>query len=135
MVVARPFNTFGPRQSSRAIIPTLITQMINQKFIRVGNIDTKRDFTFIEDTIDGFMTLINSNKGIGEVINIASGFEIEIKELITLIRKQLKIKKLKIIFDKKRIRPKPVKSTGCLHQIEKLKKYINGNQNIKILKV
>ena len=63
VIVARPFNTFGPRQSSRAIIPTLITQMINQKtFIKIGNINTKRDFTYIDDTIDGYIKLINSKK-------------------------------------------------------------------------
>ncbi len=135
VVVARPFNTFGPRQSSRAIIPTLITQMINQKnFIRVGNIDTKRDFTFIEDTIDGFMTLINSNKGIGEVINIASGFEIEIKELITLIRKQLKIKKLKIIFDKKRIRPKTSEVYRLFASNRKIKKIYKWKPKYKDIK-
>lgn len=135
VVVARPFNTFGPRQSSRAIIPTLITQMINQKnFIRVGNIDTKRDFTFIEDTIDGFMTLINSNKGIGEVINIASGFEIEIKELITLIRKQLKIKKLKIIIDKKRIRPKTSEVYRLFASNRKIKKIYKWKPKYKHIK-
>ena len=106
LIVARPFNTFGPRQSSRAIIPTLITQMIiNKNFIQVGNISTKRDFTFIEDTINGFVSLINTSNIDGEVINIAGGFELKISQLIKLISKELEIIKLKIFIDKKRIRP------------------------------
>ena len=134
VIVARPFNTFGPRQSSRAIIPTLITQMINQKtFIKIGNINTKRDFTYIDDTIDGYIKLINSKKGIGEVINIASGFEIEIKELIKVIKKQLNIKKLKIIFDKKRIRPKSSEVYRLLASNKKIKKMYKWRPKFKNL--
>ena len=134
VIVARPFNTFGPRQSSRAIIPTLITQMINQKtFIKIGNINTKRDFTYIDDTIDGYIKLINSKKGIGEVINIASGFEIEIKELIKVIKKQLNIKKLKIIFDKKRIRPKSSEVYRLLASNKKLKRMYKWRPKFKNL--
>ena len=134
VIVARPFNTFGPRQSSRAIIPTLITQMINQKtFIKIGNINTKRDFTYIDDTIDGYIKLINSKKGIGEVINIAGGFEIEIKELIKVIKKQLNLKKLKIIFDKKRIRPKSSEVYRLLASNKKIKRMYKWRPKFKNL--
>tara|TARA_B100001248_G_C27391580_1_gene462692 strand:+ start:1921 stop:2928 length:1008 start_codon:yes stop_codon:yes gene_type:complete len=132
VLVARPFNTFGPRQSSRAIIPTLITQMINQKnFIKVGNINTKRDFTYIDDTINGFIKLINSKKIDADQINIASGFEIEIKNLIKVISNQLDIKKLRIIFDKKRIRPKNSEVYRLLASNKKIKKLYNWQPKYK----
>lgn len=106
VTVIRPFNTFGPRQSTRAIIPTIITQLIsNQENIKLGNINTLRDFTYVTDTVNGFIRALKSNKIDGNVINISSGFEISIKNLLGEIV-NIVGKNKKVIIDKKRIRPK-----------------------------
>lgn len=103
----RPFNTFGPRQSNRAIIPTIINQAISgSKFINLGNINTTRDLTYVSDTVDGFIRCIaNSNKIIGDTINLGSGYDISIKNLAKRIIKIFD-KNLKVKTDKNRIRPK-----------------------------
>ncbi len=79
VTVVRPFNTYGPRQSARAVIPTIITQIAagNRK-VKLGSIHPTRDFNFVGDTVEGFIAALGSKAGIGEVINIGSGFEISI---------------------------------------------------------
>tara|TARA_Y100000590_G_C15631356_1_gene981312 strand:- start:278 stop:1276 length:999 start_codon:yes stop_codon:yes gene_type:complete len=107
VVIIRPFNTFGPRQSLRAIIPTIISQVQNhnQKVIKLGNIHTKRDFNFVDDIIDGFVLALNKKNIIGEVINLGTGYEYTIKDIVKIVEKILN-KKIKIKIDKTRIRPK-----------------------------
>lgn len=102
--IIRPFNTYGPRQSNRAIIPTIITQILNdKKDIRLGNLTPTRDFSYVEDTIDGFISALGSPGIEGKVINLGAGFEISIKELIDEIIKIMG-KKVNIISEEKRIR-------------------------------
>ena len=104
-ITLRPFNTFGPRQSERAIIPSIINQaMINDKNIKLGNIDTKRDFTFINDTINAFERAIKTGKKIDNVINVGTNYSITIKSLAKMIFKILG-KNLKILKEKRRVRP------------------------------
>ena len=104
--IIRPFNTYGPRQSNRAIIPTIITQLIkNRKKIKLGSIYPTRDFTYIDDTVNAFLKFGNTKKTTGEIINIGTGFEISIKELIKLISKITK-KTINVEQDKARVRPK-----------------------------
>lgn len=104
-ITLRPFNTFGPRQSERAIIPSIINQaMINNKNIKLGNIDTKRDFTFINDTINAFERAIKTNRKIENVLNIGTNYSISIKSLAKMIFKILG-KNLKIVIENKRVRP------------------------------
>ncbi len=123
VVIARPFNTFGPRQSNRAIIPTLINQMnYNKNSIKVGNISTIRDFTYIYDTVNGFLNLLNAKNINGEIINIASGVEIKISNLIKIIQDIQGIKNLNIIIDKKRIRPNKSEVLRLLGSNLKMKK-------------
>jgi dTDP-glucose 4,6-dehydratase len=84
--VIRPFNTYGPRQSARAVIPTIITQLLagaNQ--IKLGAIHPTRDFNYVEDTVNGFIAVMNSERSTGEVINIGSNFEVSIGETARLI--------------------------------------------------
>lgn len=100
----RPFNTYGPRQSGRAIIPTLISQALVGNEIHVGNLSPKRDFTFVSDTVDGFIKAAESETALGKVMNLGTGEEISITELVEKIEKILN-KKLKIIVDKSRVRP------------------------------
>ena len=89
VVVLRPFNTFGPRQSLRAVIPTIIGQALNEQKIKVGNLKPTRDFNYVEDVINGFyLTLKSKNRKIfGEVINLGTGYEVSIKDLLKLFRK------------------------------------------------
>ena len=104
VVIARPFNTYGPRQSLRAVIPNLITQLLNdKKNIYIGNLDTTRDFNYIDDTTNGLISIINNyKKCIGETINIGSGYEISIKQIYELLSPA---EKKKTNSRKQRLRP------------------------------
>lgn len=104
VAVVRPFNTFGPRQSARAIIPTIITQLLEKDTVRLGSVNTNRDFTFVEDTVAGFIRAAEVPGTIGEVINIGSGFEISIAELVAKIANIIG-KKARISAKNERIRP------------------------------
>lgn len=86
VIIARPFNTFGPRQSGRAIIPTVITQMLSgEEKIKVGSLHPTRDLTYVEDTCRGFVALARCDEAIGKTVNIGSGQEISIGDLINLL--------------------------------------------------
>lgn len=100
----RPFNTYGPRQSARAIIPTIITQILKNKTIHLGSLSPKRDLTYVNDTVDGFVAVAMSSKSIGEVINIGSGHEISINDLTQKIAFLMK-REIKIVCQSKRKRP------------------------------
>jgi dTDP-glucose 4,6-dehydratase len=105
VVIVRPFNTYGPRQSARAVIPTIITQIANGKRqIKLGAVSPTRDFNYIQDTVSGFIAALNSNKGFGEVINLGSNFEISIGDTARLIAEVMNIN-IEIISDGERIRP------------------------------
>ena len=125
VTILRPFNTFGPRQSLRAIIPSIITQ-INKKsnVINLGSLYPTRDLTYIDDTTDAFLASISKKKDIGEIINIGSGFQISIKELALKISK---IMRKKIIFNQEKIRVRPKKSEvdRLFANIKKAKRILN----------
>ncbi len=105
VTIARPFNTYGPRQSARAVIPTIITQIANgMKEIKLGDITPTRDFNYVEDTCRGFIALADSEKTIGEVVNIGSNYEISIADTLDLI-KELMQSDVEFITDQQRIRP------------------------------
>ena len=89
VTVVRPFNTFGPRQSDRAIIPTLIVQILHRERLEVGNLDTKRDFTFVLDTVDGMIRAAESPAAIGQEINLGTGAEVTIGELVELLMQKI----------------------------------------------
>ena len=108
--IIRPFNTFGPRQSLRAVIPSIITQLSEKnKKLNIVSITPTRDLTYIDDTVRAFRYAINNSKIIGQVINLGTGYEISIKNLINLIAEIMGIKNLKIKEQKNRLRPKKVK--------------------------
>lgn len=105
VVIVRPFNTYGPRQSARAIIPTLIIQLLNgSNDIKLGNLTPTRDFNYVKDIVSGFIEIAKSDKTIGEEINIASQNEISIGELSQELIKQIN-PKVKISVEKERMRP------------------------------
>lgn len=92
VVTIRPFNTYGPRQSARAVIPTIITQIANgAKKIQLGAITPTRDFSYIQDTVNGFLAALNSNKGLGQVVNLGSNFEVSIGETVSLIAEGMNV--------------------------------------------
>lgn len=105
LTVARPFNTYGPRQSARAVIPTIISQIasgVNE--IKLGDISPTRDFNYVEDTCQGFIALAESDKAIGEIVNIGSNYEISIGETFELI-KEIMNSNVRFVVDKQRLRP------------------------------
>lgn len=105
VVTLRPFNTYGPRQSARAVIPTIITQIANGKRqIKLGSVHPTRDFNYVVDTVAGFMAALNSDQGIGEVINIGSNFEISIGDAARTIADVMGVE-IEIITDEQRLRP------------------------------
>lgn len=105
VTIARPFNTYGPRQSARAIIPTIITQTLNeQKKIKLGNLSPTRDFNYVKDTVDGFIALAESEETIGEITNICSNTEISMRKTVNLIM-ELIGEDIEIVVDQDRVRP------------------------------
>tara|TARA_B100000401_G_C52802162_1_gene719128 strand:+ start:840 stop:1847 length:1008 start_codon:yes stop_codon:yes gene_type:complete len=104
--IIRPFNTYGPRQSNRAIIPTIITQLLaNKKTIKLGSLYPTRDFSYISDTVKAFERTIGNKKSIGEIINIGSGYEVSIKNIVDILCK-ITNKSPNIVTEKNRVRPK-----------------------------
>jgi NAD dependent epimerase/dehydratase len=104
VTIIRPFNTFGPRQSTRAVIPTIITQALTSDKIRLGSLTPVRDLTYVADTVEGFIKIAESKKTTGKTINTGSGRGITIGELADLIIKHIN-PKVTIVKEKVRVRP------------------------------
>jgi dTDP-glucose 4,6-dehydratase len=105
VVIARPFNTYGPRQSARAVIPTIITQIANgMQQIKLGAVSPTRDFNYVQDTVAGFIAALKSDKGLGEVVNFGSNFEISIGDTAQAIADVMGAK-IEIVTDEARMRP------------------------------
>ncbi|MBU0675959.1 MAG: NAD-dependent 4,6-dehydratase LegB [Proteobacteria bacterium] len=105
VAIIRPFNTYGPRQSARAVIPTVITQIANGKrVLKLGSMHPTRDFNYVLDTVKGFEAVAFSDKSVGEVINIGSNFEVSIGETVNLIAEVMGVE-VEIRTDDQRLRP------------------------------
>jgi NAD dependent epimerase/dehydratase len=105
VVILRPFNTYGPRQSARAVIPTIITQIASGKRqIKLGAVLPTRDFNFVADTVAGFVCALESDRGIGGVINLGSNFEISVGDTALLIAEAMNVE-IEIVTDEVRLRP------------------------------
>ncbi len=105
VTVVRPFNTYGPRQSARAVIPTIISQIAaGQQVIRLGSLHPTRDFNYISDTVAGFIAALESEQGVGEVVNIGSNFEVTIGETVSMIADLMQAD-IEIETDDVRVRP------------------------------
>ena len=105
VITIRPFNTYGPRQSARAVIPTIITQIAQgQHTINLGSVHPTRDFTFVGDTVRGFKSALESDSAVGEVINLGSNFEIGVGETAQAIADVMGAK-IEIVTDDERLRP------------------------------
>ena len=125
VTILRPFNTYGPRQSNRAVIPTIISQIAaGNNTIKLGNLNATRDFNFVTDTVEGFKAFLTSEASYGETINLGSGFEIEIGELAELIAEECGIE-LEIEIDTDRMRPDNSEVDRLLACNKKAKKLLN----------
>jgi dTDP-glucose 4,6-dehydratase len=121
ITIVRPFNTYGPRQSARAVIPTIITQLLSGKEeIKLGSLTPTRDFNYVKDTVQGFIEIAKEQKTIGEEINIATQHEISIGELTQELINQIN-PNAKIICDEQRLRPEKSEVNRLLGSNEKIK--------------
>ena len=119
--IVRPFNTFGPRQSARAVIPTIITQLLaGKEKIHLGSLTPTRDFNYVKDTVNGFIKIYESEKTIGEEINIATQHEISIGELAEELIRQIN-PNAKIVCDEERLRPEKSDVNRLLGSNKKIK--------------
>lgn len=120
VTIVRPFNTYGPRQSNRAVIPTIITQLLaGYEEIKLGSLLPTRDFNYVKDTVNGFITLANADNVIGEEINIATQKEISIGELAEELIRQIN-PNAKIVTDDDRLRPEKSEVNRLLGSNEKI---------------
>lgn len=131
--IVRPFNVYGPRQSPRAIIPAIINQFINSKNLNLGNIDTIRDYTYVDDTVSAFLQILRSNKFYGDVVNVGSNHPVKIREIISLVSKFFN-KSLKITKDKKRLRPTKSEVLELVCDNSKIKKHLLWKNKIDFKK-
>ena len=127
VTVVRPFNTYGPRQSARAVIPTIITQLLaGKKEIKLGSLAPTRDFNFVKDTANGFYEIFRSEKTVGEEINIASQKEISIGQLAEEIIRQIN-PEARVVCDGQRLRPEKSEVNrllGCNEKIRRLTDWV-----------
>ncbi len=132
ITIVRPFNTYGPRQSARAVIPTIITQLLaGKEEINLGSLTPTRDFNYVKDTARGFIEIAKSYETIGEEINIASQKEISIGELAQEMINQIN-PKAKIVCDEERLRPEKSEVNRLLGSNEKIKKLTNWKQEYSL---
>jgi NAD dependent epimerase/dehydratase len=122
--IIRPFNTYGQRQSARAVIPTIITQLANGNAVKLGALHPTRDLNFVNDTVRGFLAVAQSEKSIGEVINIGSGFEISIGDLAKTIASLMNTE-LHIETESVRLRPEKSEVERLLASNEKALRLLN----------
>lgn len=128
LTIVRPFNTYGPRQSARAVIPTIITQLLNGiEEIKLGDITPTRDLLFVADTVNGFIAIAKCDDLIGHEVNIATQSEITVGDLALEMIKQIN-PKAKIITDEQRFRPAKSEVFRLFGSNEKLKKHTNWEQ-------
>ena len=121
VTIVRPFNTYGPRQSARAVIPTIITQLLaGKKEIKLGSLTPTRDFNYVKDTANGFIEIYKSNKTIGQEINIATQKEISIGELANELIRQIN-PQAKVVCDEDRLRPEKSEVNRLLGSNKKIK--------------
>ncbi|HHX95764.1 MAG TPA: SDR family NAD(P)-dependent oxidoreductase [Clostridia bacterium] len=122
ITIVRPFNTYGPRQSARAVIPTIIMQLLaGKEEIKLGSLTPTRDFNYVKDTVRGFIEIAKSDKTIGEEINIATQKEISIGHLAEELIRQIN-PEAKIVCDEQRIRPEKSEVNRLLGSNEKIKR-------------
>jgi NAD dependent epimerase/dehydratase len=127
----RPFNTYGPRQSARAVIPTIITQALTQEVVRLGNLNARRDLTYVSDTVDGFIRLGETPGVEGETFNLGSGSEVSIVELANMII-ELVDRRVRIEIDQERLRPEKSEVQRLLSDNQRAKEWLGWEPRIDL---
>ncbi|ORX24528.1 NAD-dependent dehydratase [Thermoanaerobacterium sp. PSU-2] len=123
VTIVRPFNTYGPRQSARAVIPTIITQILNgEKYTKIGNLKPTRDLNFVFDTVNGFIKIAECDELVGNITNVGSGHEISIGSLVEMILKLMDAN-IEIVQDEQRFRPEKSEVERLVCDSSKIKKY------------
>lgn len=122
--IIRPFNTYGPRQSARAVIPAIIIQALNTDVLRLGSLKPRRDFTYVKDTVSGFIKVAASDNSVGEIINIGTGRDASIGQIVRTISKLLG-KKMTAVKDAERFRPKTSEVARLLADSTKAKRMLS----------
>lgn len=131
VTIVRPFNTFGPRQSMRAIIPTIIAQALNKGHLNLGSLDPVRDLTYVSDTANGFLAASRSEEAIGETVNLGVGKGATIGDLVNMISRLLG-KELPITIEEKRIRPANSEVKQLISNNEKAKQLMSWEPQVKL---
>jgi len=130
-LIIRPFNTFGPRQSNRAIVPTIISQFMSEKKLTLGNLSPKRDLTYVEDTAQAFINALKIKKRYnGKIVNLGTGQSFSVIEIVNIISKIFD-KKLKIVKNKDRIRPKNSEVLNLVASNRDALKFLNWSPKYK----
>lgn len=128
--VLRPFNTYGPRQSARAVIPTIISQLATGREVKLGSLSPTRDFSFVQDTANGFLAAATSDAIVGQTVNLGSGFEISIQETAETIAKLMNVE-LKLANDEQRVRPESSEVERLHASIQKAKEVLGWQPQLK----
>jgi dTDP-glucose 4,6-dehydratase len=128
--VLRPFNTYGPRQSARAVIPTIISQLATGREVKLGSLSPTRDFSFVQDTANGFLAAAMSDAIIGQTVNLGSGFDISIQETAETIAKLMNVE-LKLANDEQRVRPESSEVERLHASIQKAKEVLGWQPQLK----
>jgi NAD dependent epimerase/dehydratase len=131
VAIIRPFNTYGPRQSARAVIPTIISQALSKNNIHLGSLNPTRDLTYVSDTVEGFIRMAESDNAVGEVVNIGSNFEISIGDLAKKIIKIIG-SDIRIVGDKERIRPAESEVERLFADNSKARKLIGWKPSVSL---
>jgi NAD dependent epimerase/dehydratase len=129
--IIRPFNTYGPGQSARAVIPTVVTQLLKNQKIKIGNLKPIRDFLYVSDTVQGFVSLAASDKAVGEEINVGSGVGVSIKDLVAKISRVTGLKPV-LMVEKKRIRPSKSEVFKLICDNSKAKKILSWQPKVSL---
>jgi dTDP-glucose 4,6-dehydratase len=131
VVTIRPFNTYGPRQSARAVIPTIITQALVKRTVHLGNLDTSRDLTFVDDTVNGFLCAAITDENEGKTFNLGTNEEIKIGELAQKIIKMVG-KPVKVVVDPVRLRPEGSEVTRLLSDNTSARETLGWNPEVDL---
>ena len=131
VAIIRPFNTFGPRQSARAVVPTIITQALSGSDVRLGSLAPTRDLNYVGDVVDAFVRVGQSPDAVGRVLNIGSGREISVGELAKLILKLIK-SKAKIVSEEQRMRPENSEVERLLCNADQARKLLGWQPGVSL---
>jgi len=129
VVTVRPFNTFGPRQSARAVIPTIICQALTLDEIRIGSLDPVRDFTYVEDTAAGFLAAARCDQAVGEVVNLGTGAGVSIGEVVGKVRELIN-RDVRVRTDEGRVRPEASEVMRLISDNSKAKRLMGWSPQV-----